>query len=167
MGHLGCSPTPVFYTFAFACSPLCSGINSSWLFVPTFDAHRVLSSKTTQRCHREDQSSVCTFTMRHRKNTPIMHQTTSQQTKPSPPSMKVQNTKALEKSPKCNSTSQITHPPAHQGRAKLLKGLNVNLPHEHHHQHICLQKTQSSVRYKSMIGIKKPRKKKQQQRRKS
>jgi hypothetical protein len=49
----------------------------------------------------------------------------------------------------------------------MVEGLRANLPREHRHQHTCFQKTRRPVRSKSMIGMKKPRKKEQQQRRKS
>jgi hypothetical protein len=53
----------IFCTFTLVHLPPCSGINSLWLFIPTFGAHRVLSSKTTltmpprrfyQRLHSEE-----------------------------------------------------------------------------------------------------------------
>jgi hypothetical protein len=42
-----CCLSLVFRTFAPCHLPSCSGINSLQLFIPTFDAHRGLSSKTT------------------------------------------------------------------------------------------------------------------------
>jgi hypothetical protein len=46
-----------------------------------------------------------------------------------------------------------------------VEGLCVNHPRWHLHQYTWLKETQSSIRSKSMIGTKKPRKTKQQQRR--
>jgi hypothetical protein len=111
------------------------------LFISTFGARHVLSSKTTRRCHREDRASACTQMKHHHKIPPITHRSTSLQTKSSPPLTKVQNTLPADISPKCNSTNQLTHPPAQQGQAKLVEGLRVNHPCEHLHQYTCFQET--------------------------
>jgi hypothetical protein len=79
MGHLGSSYchlvlslSLVSHAFTFYYPPSCSGINSLRLFISTFDAHRVASSKTTPTMPQR-RSSQCLHPDEAPPQEPINH----------------------------------------------------------------------------------------------
>jgi hypothetical protein len=156
-----------FHTFASRYPPSCQGINSPQLFTATFGAHHFPSSKTTLTIPLRRMSEHLYLDEgppQESTHNPSFHQSSTQNLHtiakdPEHPTVEdipeVQLLQLAHISTTVAGPSQTVALPA---QPKPAEGLHVNHRRGHLCQYTWLKETQSSIRSKYMIGMKKSRK---------